>query len=272
MIKIYKPTSPGRRDQTALKVVYDKITSQERKKLTKDLKGPKGRSNGRISVKHQSRGAKKHLRLIDFKRDNHDIQGNVAAIVYDPNRSANIALIYYVNGDKRFILATESMKKGDTVISGEQVDIREGNSTVLRRIPNGTPIHNIELYPGAGGRFVKSAGNQAVITAKDGDKVNVKMPSGEVRVFNANCFATIGRVSNFEWNLVKLGKAGRNRHRGVRPTTRGIAQTVNDHIMGGKYSRRIGKQPADEYGNLSKGKKTRKRKHTNRFIVRDRRA
>lgn len=272
MIKIYKPTSPGRRNQTALKVAYDKIETKDKKKLTTSLKGPKGRSNGRISVKHQSRGAKKHLRIVDFKRDNHNIKGVVKGIVYDPNRSANLALVYYVNGDKRFILATENMSKGDTVISGPTVELREGNSTILKRIPNGTPIHNIEMYTGAGGKFVKSAGNQAVITAKDGDKVNIKMPSGEIRVFNANNYATIGRVSNFEWNLVNIGKAGRNRHKGIRPTTRGIAQTVNDHIMGGKYSRRIGKQPADEYGNLSKGKKTRKRKNTNRFIVKDRRS
>lgn len=271
MIKAYKPTSPGRRNQTALKIDYDQISKTERKKLTRNLKGPKGRSKGRISVHHQARGAKKHLRLIDFKRDNHNIEGTVNAIVYDPNRSANIALVYYSNGDKRFILATEKMKKGSKVISGPEVKIKDGNTTLLKKIPNGTPIHNIELYPGAGGKFVKSAGSQATITAKDGNKINVKMPSGEVRVFNADCYATIGRLSNFEWNLVNLGKAGRNRHKGVRPNTRGIAQTVNDHIMGGKYSRRIGKQPADKHGNLSKGKKTRKRKHTNRYIVKDRR-
>lgn len=270
MIKYYKPTSPGRRDQTILIGKSHKSSLVKTpKRLLQTIKKASGRSHGRISVQHKRSGAKKLYRIVDFKRDNYGIEGKVISIDYDPYRNCELALIQYINGDKRYILAPAKLSLGDKVMSGEKASIKVGNSLPLGLMPVGTVIHNIELYPGAGGKFVRGAGSSAILTAIDGDYVHVKMPSGEVRKFLSKCYATIGQVGNAEWKLVKLGKAGRSYYLGVRPTNRGIARS-DGHPHGGSYSRRVGRQPVDKWGNLAKGKKTRKRKHTNKYIVTNR--
>ncbi len=271
MIKYYRPTSPGRRDQTrAVGKSHKDSIIKTPKGLLKTVKQASGRSHGRISVQHRRVGAKKQYRIIDFKRNNYDVKGRVISIDYDPYRTCEIALISYKNGDKRYILASSKLSIGDVVVSGENVPIKEGNALPMNKMPVGTIIHNIELYPKAGGKFIRGAGSSATLTASDGKYVHVKMPSGEVRKFLASCYATIGQVGNSDWKLMKLGKAGRSYHLGVRPTNRGIARS-DGHPHGGSYSRRVGRQPVDKWGNLSKGKKTRKRKHTNKYIVTDRR-
>ncbi len=272
MIKRYKPTSPGRRGQTR---VYGETTGKPskivRKNLTVDVKGPAGRSGGRISVQHRSNGAKKLYRKVDFKRNKYDIPGKIEALHYDPYRNCDIALVLYEDGERRYILAPSGLNVGDSVISGQQVEPKTGNTLPLSNIPLGLPVHNIELYPGAGGKFIRSAGSAGYITAKEGKYIDLKMPSGEIRRFLGVCYATIGQLGNEEAKLEKLGKAGRARLRGVRPTTR--AKTRPDsHPLAGSYKRRLGKHPMDQWGNLSKGKKTRKRYHTNKYIVKDRRA
>lgn len=274
MIKKYKPTSPGRRAQT--KIVGNASTTLKPKKdvlrkLTVSLRGPVARSGGRISMQHQFSGAKNRYRVIDFKRNKYDIVGEVVAIDYDPNRTCEIALIKYVDGDKRYILAPANLKIGDKVISGQTIEPQIGNAMPMKFIPLGTAIHNIELYPKAGGKFVRSAGVSATITAREDKYVNVKMPSGEVRRFLGDCYATIGQLSLEDWKLVSLGKAGRAFHMGVRPTTRGKTR-AQGHPLAGKYKRRVGRQPVDQWGNYSKGKKTRKRKNTQKYIVKDRRS
>jgi len=274
MIKKYKPTSPGRRGQTRLKgnASNNNIVSRDvSRKLTVSLRGPVARSGGRISVQHQFSGAKNRYRIIDFKRNKYDIVGKVVSIDYDPNRTCEIALIQYVDGDKRYILAPAGLKINDKVISGENVEATIGNAIPMKNIPLGSPIHNIELYPNAGGKFVRSAGVSATITAREDKYVNVKMPSGEVRRFLGNCYATIGQLCLEDRKLVKLGKAGRAFHMGVRPTTRGKTRSEG-HPLAGKYKRRVGRQPVDQWGNYSKGKKTRNRKHTQKYIVKDRRS
>ena len=271
MIKKYKPTSPGRRDQTTLIRAGKKANKKILKTLSHGLGGSLGRSHGKISVHHKKRGTKKKYRTIDFKRSKRNIEGKVISIDYDPFRTCDIALISYLDGDKRYILASEGLKEGSIVKSGDKVDIVEGYAMQLKNIPVGTFIHNIELYPGGGGKFVRSAGLSAQITAKEKGYVNVKMPSGEVRQFLDKCFATIGVLNNSAWNLVKIGKAGRKAHMGVRPTVRGKSKSAYDHPLGGSYRQKMGKQPVDRWGNKSKGKKTRKRMHTNKYIVKDRR-
>lgn len=274
MIKRVKPTSPGRRGQTYLQHETLTKTSEVSKSVIKRLEGPKkgavGRSKGRTSIFNRRVGAKKQYRMVDFKRNKYDIPAKVVAIEYDPNRTCNIALVLYADGEYRYILAPHDLKVGDSVVSGDKVDAKTGNSMMLENIPLGVPLHNIELYPKAGGKFVRSAGAAATITAKDGQYVNIKMPSGEVRKFLAKCFATIGQLSNEEWKLIKLGKAGRSYHMGRRPKVRGKTKTYG-HPHAGSYKRRIGRHPVDRWGNLSKGKKTRSRKHTNKYIVSDRR-
>lgn len=273
MIRKYSPTSPGRRGKS--RMVSDasasKISKSVKKKLTIDLKKQSGRSGGRISVQHKSNGAKKRYRIIDFKRNKFDIIGKVEALDYDPYRACDLALVLYPDGERRYILRPENVNIGDTVVSGAEVEVKNGNTMPLGNIPLGTPVHNIELYPNAGGKFIRSAGAAGYITAKEGKYVNIKMPSGEVRRFLAVCYATIGRLGNDEFKLVKLGKAGSNRHKGVRPTTRGKTRSIG-HPLAGKYKRRMGRNPVDQWGNLSKGKKTRKRTHTSKYIVKDRRS
>lgn len=267
MIKIYKPTTAGRRGMTTLVRHGKKADKRILKILSEPLKGDVGRSHGKISVHHRQRGAKKRYRLVDFKREKYGISGTVTSIDYDPNRSVDLALVTYVDGEKRYILAPEGIKIGDKVISGEDAEVKIGNTLPLKNIPVGTAIHNIELYPNAGGKFVRSAGLAAYISAKEGDFVFVRMPSTEVRKFLSRCFATVGVLNNFEWNLVKFGKAGRKTYMGVRPTTRGKSRSSYDHPIGGSYRQKMGRQPRDLWGNFSKGGKTRSRSHTNKYIV-----
>lgn len=273
MIRAYKPTSAGRRGQTIYigKGHNQKPSKKVRKSLTVDKKGPVGRSHGKISVQHRKQGSKKRYRIIDFKRNKHGIKATVESIEYDPNRSAEIALLLYKDGERRYILAPSGLNVGDEVESGDSATVNLGNTLPLSKIPVGLPIHNIELYPNAGGKFVRSAGNAAFITAKESDYTNVKMPSGEIRRFLSTCYATIGQLSADEWKLIKFGKAGRKYHMGVRPTTRGKARSWK-HPLGGSYKRRVGRHPVDMWGNKSKGKKTRSRKYTSKYIVKDRRS
>lgn len=273
MIKKMRPTSPGRRAQTYFKSGNESVKSTKsvRKSLTVASKGPVGRSAGRISVQCRWRGAKKRYRLIDFKRSKYDIQGTVELVEYDPNRSCEIALILYPDGDRRYILSPSGLKTGEQVVSGENVDITTGNALPLKQIPVGVPIHNLEMYPKAGGKFIRGAGGAAYVTAKEGKYVDIKLPSGEIKKFLGDCYGTIGQVGNEEHKLVSLGKAGRSYHLGKRPKNRGKARS-DGHPHGGSYSRRVGRQPVDKWGNLAKGGKTRSRKHTNKFIVKSRRS
>jgi len=273
MIKYTKPTSPGRRGQTYMKrdVEMKKPTKASRKHLLSKLDGGAvGRSKGRISIYNRWKGAKKLYRIIDFKRSKYGVEGKIEATEYDPNRSCDIACVLYVDGERRYILSVEGLVVGDKVLSGEDAPLKSGCTVPLRKIPVGIPFHNIELYPKAGGQFVRSAGTAAYVTAKEGKYVDVKMPSGEIRKFLAECYGTIGKIGNEEHKLIKLGKAGRAFHLGRRPNNRGKARS-DGHPHGGSYSRRVGRQPVDKWGNLSKGKKTRSRKHTNKYIVRAKR-
>jgi len=274
MLKRLKPTTPGQRGMVLLVSKTNK-KSKSARGLLKPLKGPKGRSKGKISQRHQSRGAKKFYRIIDFKRNKSDVEGLVYTIEYDPNRNCNIAMVNYIDGDKRYILAPEGLKAGDKVVSSSKAAPKIGNATELSNIPLGVSIHNIEINPGRGGQIVRSAGTSAVITAKEGKYVNIKMPSGEVKRFLASCIATIGVLGNADFKNTKIGKAGRKRHMGIRPTVRGIAfSNPRDHSHGGSYkSTGIGlKTPVSRTGVPSKGYKTRKRKHTDIYKVRDRRS
>ncbi len=272
MIKIYKPTSPGRRNQTILISESNNKRTDKKilKKFSKSVHRKAGRSHGRISVYQKRVGAKRRYRVIDFKRNKFNIEAKVVSIDYDPNRTCDIALISYADGEKAYILRPNDLNVNDVVMSGEKLEAKVGNTMQMKNIPIGLPVHNIELYPNAGGKFVRSAGTAAYITAKEGKYVNVRMPSGEVRRFLGDCKATIGQLGRDEWKLVKLGKAGRNFHLGKRPKTRGKARS-DSHPLAGSYSRRVGRHPVDKWGNLSKGKKTRRRKHTNKYIVKDRR-
>ena len=240
-IKKYKPTSPGRRGMTTLnyKEVITKTVPE--KSLLEPKKKTGGRANGTISVRHKGGGAKQKYRVIDFRRNKLDIEGRVASIEYDPNRTANIALINYVDGEKRYILAPKGLEVGMKVMSGEKSDIKVGNALPLGKIPEGTFIHNIEIMPGRGGQIARSAGAKAQILGLDetGRYVVVRLRSGEVRKILSNCYATIGEVGNSAHSLVNYGKAGRNRHRGIRPTVRGSVMNPNDHPHGGGE----GKQP-----------------------------
>lgn len=271
-MKRYKPTSSGRRQRADVDSSY---LSKERplRALTKGKRGPVGRSKGQVTIRHREVGEKKLYRQIDFKRDKKEIEGRVESIEYDPNRTANIALIVYPDGEKRYILAPAGLGIGDKVVSGEKVEIKDGNALPLKNIPVGLPIHNIELSPGRGGQLVRSAGAAARITAKEDKYVQVEMPSKEVRKILGECFGTLGQISRTEHGAVKLGKAGRKRHMGIRPTVRGVVMSPRDHPHGGGVGRSgIGmKSPKSPWGKRTLGKKTRKRKHTDKYIVKDRR-
>ena len=271
-IKNMKPTTNGQRGMSRL--VNSEITTN---KPEKSLLAPKskkaGRNNqGRITVRHQGGGEKRKYRLIDFKRNKFDIVGTVATIEYDPNRSANIALINYVDGEKRYIIAPRGLKVGMKVVSGEKVDIKVGNALPLMNIPEGTMVHNIELQPGKGGELARSAGASAQILGKEGKYVLIRLASGEVRKVLGTCMATIGEVGNEDYSLVKIGKAGRKRHMGVRPTVRGSVMNPNDHPHGGGEGRApIGRSgPMTPWGKPALGYKTRKKKASDKLIVRRR--
>ena len=271
-IKVYKPTSAGRRGMTG--ATFDEITkTKPEKSLVLPLKKQAGRnSQGRITVRHRGGGAKRRLRVIDFKRDKIGVPGKVAAIEYDPNRSARIALIHYADGDKRYILAPIGLKVGDSVKTGEDAEIRPGNALPMRRIPSGTLIHNVEMQPGKGGQMVRSAGMSAQIVALEGEYVLLRLPSGESRRVRSDCMATIGQVGNLDHQGIKLGKAGRKRWMGIRPTVRGTAMTPRDHPHGGGEGRSpIGMPgPKTPWGKPALGYKTRKPKSSDRLIVKRR--
>lgn len=271
-LKVYRPTSPGRRGMTGAS--FDEITKDKpEKSLTVPLKKRAGRNNqGRITVRHRGGGAKQSLRIIDFKRDKFGVPGRVAAIEYDPNRSARIALIFYVDGEKRYILAPVGLNVDDMIQAGDEAEIKPGNSLPLRLIPSGTQIHNIELQKGKGGQLVRSAGMAAQLVAKEGKYVLIRLPSGESRRVHSDCVATIGQVGNVEHQGIKLGKAGRKRWLGWRPSVRGSAMSPRDHPHGGGEGRSpIGMPgPKTPWGKPALGYKTRKRKASDRLIVKQR--
>ena len=269
-IKSYKPTSPALRQMTVLK--SDEITKHEpEKSLLVSLKKNAGRnSQGKITVRHRGGGAKRKYRVIDFKRDKEQIPARVAGIEYDPNRSANIALLHYADGEKRYILAPKGLKVGDTLYSGLGSDIKIGNCLKMKDMPVGTIVHNIELKAGKGGQIVRAAGASAQLMAKEGKYVLLRLPSGEMRKVHAECKATIGQVGNLEHEIVTIGKAGRKRHMGIRPTVRGSVMNPNDHPHGGGEGRAaIGRSgPVTPWGKPALGYKTRKKnKASNSMIV-----
>lgn len=271
-IKEYKPTSAGRRGMTCL--TFEEITrDRPEKSLTIALKSTGGRNSfGRITSRFRGGGAKRRYRLIDFKRNKFDVPATVAAIEYDPNRSANIALLTYADGEKRYILAPLGLKVGNKVVSSEDADVDVGNCMPLKRIPLGTAIHNIELKPQGGGKIARSAGGVAQLMAREGDYALVKLPSGEVRKVNIACRATIGQVGNQDYENIEVGKAGRTRHRGFRPHNRGSSMNPVDHPHGGGEGRTTGgRNPVTPWGKCTKGMKTRNSPRTDRFIVKDRR-
>jgi large subunit ribosomal protein L2 len=269
-IKNYKPTSPGRRNMSVSS--FDGLSKDgPERSLLAPLKQRAGRNHkGRLTVRHRGGGHKRRYRIIDFRRDKFDIPGRVATIEYDPNRSAHIALIVYDDGERRYILAPAGLKVGDTVMSGPDADVNTGNALPIRLIPLGTTIHNIELYPGRGGQLVRSAGNAGQLVAKEGAMAQVRLPSGEVRYIDMNSLATIGQVSNAEHAQVTVGKAGRNRWIGKRPSVRGVAMDPSSHPHGGGEGRSpVGMpSPKSPWGKKTMGKKTRNNKRTARFIVR----
>lgn len=272
-IREYKPTSAGRRFMSVL--TFEEITKEEpEKSLLVPLKKRGGRNNlGRITTRHKGGGHKRRYRIIDFKRDKFDVPGKVAAIEYDPNRSVRIALIHYADGEKRYVLAPLGLKVGDVIISTKKPDaeIRDGNSLPLKYIPVGTFIHNVELKMGKGGQIARSAGTYAQLLAKEGSYAHVKMPSGEVRLIHLSCMATIGQLGNLDHENVSIGKAGRSRWLGIRPTVRGTAMNPVDHPHGGGEGRsKGGRHPCSPWGQLAKGLKTRKNKRTERFILKRR--
>ena len=271
----YKPTSPGRRNMSVN--TFDEVTKKEPEKtLLAPLKSKAGRNSyGRITVRHQGGGAKRKYRIIDFKRNKDGVPGKVAGIEYDPNRTSNIALIHYADGEKRYILAPLKLKVGDTIMSGPDADITIGNCLPLANIPVGTLVHNVELKAGKGGQMVRSAGASAQLMAKEGDYATLRLPSGEMRMVRLECRATIGTVGNLDHQNVRIGKAGRKRHMGIRPTVRGSVMNPNDHPHGGGEGRApIGRPgPVTPWGKPALGYKTRKKnKPSDKYIVRRRNA
>lgn len=272
-IKTYKPYTASRRNMTGS--AFDEITkSTPEKSLVVRVKNTAGRNSyGKITVRHHGGGHKKLYRIIDFKRNKDNIPAKVSGIEYDPNRSANIALLTYADGEKRYILAPEGLKDGDTVISGENVEIKVGNCLPLKNIPTGSNLHNIEMKPGKGGQMVRAAGNAAQLMAKEGKFATLRLPSGEMRMVPIDCRATIGIVGNGDHELVKIGKAGRKRHMGIRPTVRGSVMNPNDHPHGGGEGKApVGRpSPMTPWGKPALGLKTRKKKkQSNKYIVRSR--
>jgi large subunit ribosomal protein L2 len=268
-IKKYKPTTPTMRYRTGY--TFDEITSDTpEKSLLMPLKKTAGRNNqGRITSRRRGGGHKRAYRIIDFKRNKFDIPAKVATIEYDPNRTARIALLHYVDGEKRYIIAPEGLKVGVTLLSSHEAPILPGNALPLEKIPLGTSVHNIEFLKGRGGALARSAGSFAQVLAKEGNYVHVKMPSGDVHLIRKECYATIGQVSNSEHNLIWIGKAGRNRWQGRRPKVRGVVMNPVDHPMGGGEGRSSGgRHPVSPWGKPSKGGKTRKhKKYSDKYII-----
>jgi large subunit ribosomal protein L2 len=271
-VKTYKPVTPSLRGMTGY--TFEEITkTQPERSLIKVRKKHGGRNMyGRVTVRHRGGGHRRHIRLVDFKRKKHGVPAKVAAIEYDPNRTARLALLNYVDGEKRYIVAPLDLKVGDTVLSGPSAEVRPGNCLPIANIPVGTMVHNIEVYEGRGGQLVRSAGTAAQLLAKEGDYAQIRLPSGEVRLIRQNCYATIGQVGNLDHGNIKLGKAGRKRHLGIRPAVRGSAMSPRDHPHGGGEGRQpIGMPgPKSPWGKPTLGYKTRRNKKTSKYIVRRR--
>jgi large subunit ribosomal protein L2 len=271
-VKKYKPVTPSLRGMTGY--TFDEITkTKPERSLIIDKHNHAGRdTTGRISVRHRGGGNRRHIRLVDFKREKYNIPAKVAAIEYDPNRTARLALLFYTDGEKRYIIAPIDLKVGDLVMSGPKAEVRIGNSLPISNIPVGTLIHNLELKEGRGGQLVRSAGGAAQLLAKEGDFAQIRMPSGEVRLIRQTCYATIGQVGNLDHGNIKLGKAGRKRNMGIRPTVRGTAMSPRDHPHGGGEGRQpIGMPgPKSPWGKPTRGYKTRRNKLSNQYIIRRR--
>jgi large subunit ribosomal protein L2 len=273
-IKIYKPTTPSRRAMTGYS--FDEITKDTPERSLIVIRTARaGRNNqGRITVRHQGGGSRQYIRIVDFKRNKLDVPARVAAIEYDPNRTARLALLNYADGEKRYIIAPVGLKVNDTVVTGPTAEIRPGNSLPISNIPVGTLIHNIELKQGKGGQLVRSAGTSAQLVAKEGDYAQIRMPSGEVRLVLQKCYATIGQVGNVDHSNIKLGKAGRKRHMGIKPSVRGTAMSPRDHPHGGGEGRQpVGMPgPKSPWGKPTRGYRTRRNKKTDKYIVRRRKS
>ncbi len=271
-LKVYKPTSPGRRGMTGYS--FEEITkSTPEKSLLREKRGKSGRNNqGRVTVRHRGGGHKRAYRIIDFKRDKFDIPARVESIQYDPNRTARIALLVYADGEKRYIIAPLGMRVGDTVMNGPNAPLRDGNTLPLRNIPVGTMVHNVELQRGRGGQLARSAGTSVQLIGREGEYAQLRLPSGEMRMVREDCMATMGQVGNVEHGNIKIGKAGRKRWMGWRPTVRGTAMDPNSHPHGGGEGRGpIGMPgPKTPWGKPARGYKTRNNKRTDRFIIRRR--
>jgi len=271
-VKKYKPITPGTRGMTGY--TFEEITKStpERALLVPKQNHGGRNAQGRVTVRHRGGGARRFIRMVDFRREKHGIPAKVSAIEYDPNRTARLALLFYADGEKRYIISPLDLKVGDTVLSGPTAEIRSGNSLPISNIPVGTLIHNIELKEGKGAQLVRSAGGAAQLLAKEGDFAQVRMPSGEVRLIHQVCYATIGQVGNLDHGNIKLGKAGRKRHLGIRPTVRGTAMSPRDHPHGGGEGQQpIGLPgPKSPWGKPTLGKKTRRNKKTSQYIVRRR--
>jgi len=271
-IKTYKPTSAGIRHRTTL--TFEEITSTTpEKSLLEPIRKSGGRNNkGRVTARHRGGGHKRFYRIVDFRREKRDIPARVASIEYDPNRSARIALLHYSDGEKRYMLAPDGLHVGETVMAGEGAEIRVGNALPLSNLPLGMLVHNVEIRPGKGGQLARSAGSQVVLAAKEGEMAHLRLPSGEVRLVNLRCYATVGQVGNLDHEKVSLGKAGASRWRGRRPKVRGVAMNPVDHPMGGGEGRSSGgRHPCSPWGQKSKGLKTRKRrKPSSKLIVKRR--
>jgi large subunit ribosomal protein L2 len=271
-IRKYKPTSPGRRGMSG--DTFEDITKDRPERgLISELRKSGGRNaRGKITVRHRGGGSRRQYRQVDFKRDKHDIPAKVVAIEYDPNRSARLALLTYADGEKRYIIAPLGLRVGDSVVSGPNAEVRLGNCLPLAKMPLGTLVHNVELREGQGAQMARSAGSSVQLLAKEGDYATLRLPSGEMRKVRQNCFAVVGQVSNIDHSNIKLGKAGRKRHLGIRPTVRGSAMSPRDHPHGGGEGRQpIGKPgPRSPWGKPTLGKRTRNNKRSDQFIVRRR--
>lgn len=270
-IKLYKPTSPGRRGMSVS--TFEEITkTRPEKSLTEPLKKRAGRNNnGRITTRHRGGGHKRLYRVVDWKRDKLGVQAVVAAIEYDPNRTARLALLQYADGERRYIIAPNGVRVGTHLSSGPEAELAAGNALALRDIPVGSVVHNVELKPGRGAQLVRGAGAGAQLMAKDAEWAQVRLPSGEVRRVLVSCIATLGQVGNPEHANLSLGKAGRSRHLGIRPTVRGSVMNPRDHPHGGGEGKApIGGQPQTKWGKIAMGKKTRRRKSTDKYVVRSR--
>lgn len=269
-IKKFKPTTDALR-WTQISDFEELTKSTPEKRLVMPLKKSGGRNNrGRVTSRHRGGGHKRMMRIVDFRRNKFDVPAKVAAIEYDPNRSARLALLQYSDGEKRYIIAPIGLNVNDDVLSGKSAEIRIGNATTLANIPAGIPIHNVELKSGSGATIGRSAGNSCIIMAKEGKYAQVKLPSGEIRLISVDCMATIGQVGNIEHESISIGKAGRSRWLGIRPYSRGVAMNPVDHPMGGGEGKASGGQPRSPWGQYAKGLKTRKRKNSDKFIVKRR--